>query len=132
MRYLPEELFRTLGESFKQLQETPESEENKCSLMKSLSVIQILNTMSRVMSSIGNASASGFVMEAFLSALFPNGKWESDASGIGLADFIIQGGETDHLISLKTIKEDGKIDGSKNNLLYDLFGSDSRSGGVVT
>lgn len=128
----PAELFRTLGESFKQLQETPESEENKCSLMKSLSIIQILNTMSRVMSDIGNASASGFVMEAFLSALFPNGKWEDDASGIGLADFIIQGGETDHLISLKTIKEDGKIDGSKNNLLYDLFGSDSRSGGVVT
>jgi hypothetical protein len=128
----PEELFRTLGESFKQLQEAPESEENKCSLMKSLSIIQILNTMSRVMSDIGNASASGFVMEAFLSALFPNGKWESDASGIGLADFIIQGGETDHLISLKTIKEDGMIEGSKNNLLYDLFGSDTRSGGVVT
>jgi len=79
----PEELFRTLGESFKQLQETPESEENKCSLMKSLSIIQILNTMSRVMSDIGNASASGFVMEAFLSALFPNGKWEDDASGAG-------------------------------------------------
>jgi len=128
----PEELFRTLGESFKQLQETPESEENKCSLMKSLSIIQILNTMSRVMSDIGNASASGFVMEAFLSALFPNGKWEDDASGAGLADFIIQGGDTDHLISLKTISETGDIKGSKHNLLYDLFGDGTRSGGVVT
>lgn len=131
----PEVLFKTLAESFDQLQATPEDEENKCSLMKSLSVIQILNTMSRVMSDIGNASASGFVMEAFLSALFPRGKWESDAAGAGLADFIIQGGkgsETDHLISLKTISEAGKIEGSKHNLLYDLFGDGTRSGGVVT
>ena len=128
----PDVLFRTLGESFKQLQATPEDKEDKCSLMKSLSVIQILNTMSRVMSSIGNASASGFVMEAFLAALFPNGKWEDDASGAGLADFIIQGGETDHLISLKTISETGDIKGSKHNLLYDLFGDGTRSGGVVT
>ena len=58
----PDLMFRTLGESFEQLQATKEGEENKCSLMKSLSVIQILNTMSRVMSDIGNASASGFVM----------------------------------------------------------------------
>ena len=128
----PDVLFRTLGESFKQLQATPEDKEDKCSLMKSLSVIQILNTMSRVMSDIGNASASGFVMEAFLSALFPNGKWEDDASGAGLADLIIQGGETDHLISLKTISETGDIKGSKHNLLYDLFGDGTRSGGVVT
>jgi hypothetical protein len=131
----PDVLFRTLAESFDQLQATPEDEENKCSLMKSLSVIQILNTMSRVMSDIGNASASGFVMEAFLAALFPNGKWESDAAGAGLADFIIQGGEgsdTDHLISLKTISDIGTIEGSKYNLLYDLFGDGTRSGGVVT
>lgn len=128
----PDVLFRTLGESFKQLQATPEDKEDKCSLMKSLSVIQILNTMSRVMSSIGNASASGFVMEAFLAALFPNGKWESDASGVGLADFIIQGGDTDHFISLKTISDKGVIEGSKNNLLYDLFGSDTRSNQRVT
>ena len=128
----PDVLFRTLAESFDQLQATPEDEENKCSLMKSLSVIQILNTMSRVMSDIGNASASGFVMEAFLAALFPNGKWESDAAGAGLADFIIQGGDTDHLISLKTISEKGMIKGSKHNLLHDLFGDGTRSGGVVT
>jgi len=127
----PAELFRTLGESFIQLQDA-EKEGDKCSLMKSLSVIQILNTMSRVMNDIGNASASGFVMEAFLSALFPNGKWEDDASGAGLADFIIQGGDTDHLISLKTISETGDIKGSKHNLLYDLFGDGTRSGGVVT
>ena len=102
--------------------------------MKSLSVIQILNTMSRVMSDIGNASASGFVMEAFLSALFPNGKWESDASGIGLADFIIQGGEgsDDNLISLKTQKLGSMIGGSINNLLFDLLGRNTKSGGVVT
>lgn len=130
----PDLMFRTLGESFEQLQATKEGEENKCSLMKSLSVIQILNTMSRVMSDIGNASASGFVMEAFLSALFPNGKWESDASGMGLADFIIQGGEgsNDNLISLKTQKLDSKIGGSINNLLFDLIGRNTKSGGVVT
>ena len=131
----PDVLFKALAESFRQLQATDEDEENKCSLMKSLSVIQILNTMSRVMSDIGNASASGFVMEAFLAALFPNGKWESDAAGAGLADFTIQGGEgsaTDHLISLKTISDIGTIEGSKYNLLYDLFGDGTRSGGVVT
>ena len=130
----PDLMFRTLGESFEQLQATKEGEENKCSLMKSLSVIQILNTMSRVMSDIGNASASGFVMEAFLSALFPNGKWESDASGMGLADFIIQGGEgsNDNLISLKTQKLGSMIGGSINNLLFDLIGRNTKSGGVVT
>ena len=128
----PDELFRTLAQSFDELSQTKTGEENKCSLMKSLSVIQILNTMSRVMSDIGNASASGFVMEAFLAALFPNGKWESDAAGAGLADFIIQGGDTDHLISLKTISEKGMIKGSKHNLLHDLFGDGTRSGGVVT
>mgnify|MGYP003646197323 FL=1 len=128
----PDELFRTLAQSFDELSQAEGDEENKCSLMKSLSVIQILNTMSRVMSDIGNASASGFVMEAFLAALFPNGKWESDAAGAGLADFIIQGGDTDHLISLKTISEKGMIKGSKHNLLHDLFGDGTRSGGVVT
>jgi len=130
----PDLMFRTLGESFEQLQATKEGEENKCSLMKSLSIIQILNTMSRVMSDIGNASASGFVMEAFLSALFPNGKWESDASGMGLADFIIQGGEgsNDNLISLKTQKLGSMIGGSINNLLFDLIGRNTKSGGVVT
>ena len=129
----PAELFRTLGESFIQLQDA-EKEGDKCSLMKSLSVIQILNTMSRVMNDIGNASASGFVMEAFLSALFPNGKWESDASGMGLADFIIQGGEgsDDNLISLKTQKLGSMIGGSINNLLFDLLGRNTKSGGVVT
>ena len=128
----PAELFRMLGASFDELRENLGGDGEKCSLVKSLSVIQILNTMSRIIKEIDNPSASGFIMEAFLSALFPNGKWESDASGIGLADFIIQGGETDHLISLKTISETGEIDGSKNNLLYDLLGSDSMSGGVVT
>ena len=51
----------------------------------------------------------------FLAALFPNGKWESDASGMGLADFIIQGGEgsDDNLISLKTQKL-----GSMNRRVY--------------
>jgi hypothetical protein len=130
----PDQMFRTLGESFEELSQAEVGEENKCSLMKSLSVIQILNTMSRVLSDIGNASASGFVMEAFLSALFPNGKWESDASGIGLADFIIQGGEgsDDNLISLKTQKLGSMIGGSINNLLFDLLGRNTKSGGVVT
>ena len=138
----PEQVFKALGDSFEELRNETESED-KCSLVKSLSVIQILNTMSRVMKEMDNPSSSGFIMEAFLAALFPSGEWKSDTSG-GIEDFSIGRGSEKQYISLKTMKTEGDIHGSKNGLLtslkesaskkvvYYLLGKDSGSSDKLT
>ena len=120
----PEQVFKALGESFEALRNSTESDD-KCSLVKSLSVIQILNTMSRVMKEMDNPSSSGFVMEAFLAALFPQGEWKSDTAG-GIEDFSIGRGAEKQFISLKTMKTDSVIHGSKNGLLTSLKESESK------
>ena len=123
----PEQVFKVLGQSFEELRNSTESDD-KCSLVKSLSVIQILNTMSRVMKEMDNPSSSGFVMEAFLAALFPKGEWKSDTAG-GIEDFSIGRGAEKQYISLKTMLTQGDIHGSKNGLLTSL--SESKSKRVV-
>jgi hypothetical protein len=121
----PEQVFKALGESFEKLRTESGEADNKCSLVKSLSVIQILNTMSRIMKEMDNPASSGFIMEAFLAALFPDGEWKSDTSG-GIEDFSIGRGAEKQYISLKTMKTKGSIHGSKNGLLTSLKESDSK------
>ena len=72
----PDQILKSLESSFEALEEEgacdPQTAGN-CNMGKLVSQIQLLNTMSRILTNFGSSEA-GFIMEAFLSTMFPGGQ----------------------------------------------------------
>ena len=113
----PDNILQNLAASFEDLEEgeCAPKESGNCNLGKLVSQIQLLNTMSRVLTNFG-ASEAGFIMEAFLSAMFPGGQMVPVGSGT-IADFEIRTGDENVNYSLKTIDEKAAVTGSTTELI---------------
>ncbi len=117
----PDQILASLQASFEGLEEEgacdPQTAGN-CNMGKLVSQIQLLNTMSRILTNFGSSEA-GFIMEALLSAMFPGGKVVPVGSGT-IADFFVKVGETDAGYSLKTIDEKRSVEGSVTELVKSI------------
>ena len=116
----PDEILKNLASSFTSLEEgqcEPQTAGN-CNLGRLVSQIQLLNTMSTILNDFGGSEA-GFIMEAFLSAVFPGGEMVPIGKGT-IADFFIhgEGGRVDY--SLKTTDKKAKIGGSVTSLVKSI------------
>ena len=113
----PDAILRNLETSFEELdagEACLPSEEGKCNLGVLVSQIQLLNTMSRVLSNFEPGPA-GYIMESLLSAIFPNAEVVKVGSGT-IADFAI--GPTNY--SLKTQAETEPVKGSVTDLVISI------------
>ena len=117
----PDEILKNLAASFTGLEEgqcDPQTAGN-CNIGKLVSQIQLLNTMSTILNDFGGSEA-GFIMEAFLSAVFPGGELVPIGGGT-IADFYIHGkggGKANY--SLKTTDIKAKIGGSVTSLIKSI------------
>tara|TARA_R110002020_G_scaffold66563_19_gene175014 strand:- start:700 stop:1785 length:1086 start_codon:yes stop_codon:yes gene_type:complete len=117
----PDGILRSLENSFQNLEEgqvCDPVEAGNCNLGVLLSQIQLLNTMSRVLTNFG-ASEAGFIMEALLSAMFPGGQVVPVGTGT-IADFQVKAEKGETGYSLKTISEKKSVDGSIVELVKSL------------
>ena len=116
----PDEILRNLASSFSSLEQgqcDPQTAGN-CNLGKLVSQIQLLNTMSTILNDFGGSEA-GFIMEAFLSAVFPGGELVPIGKGT-IADFFIHGKDGRADYSLKTTDKKAKIGGSVTSLVKSI------------
>lgn len=116
----PDSILQNLAASFGSLEEgkcEPQKAGN-CNLGRLVSQIQLLNTMSRVLTNFG-ASEAGFIMEAFLSAMFPGGQVVPVGSDT-IADFKVKSGSSEANYSLKTIDNATGVTGSVTELVKSI------------
>jgi hypothetical protein len=102
-----------------------------CDLARVVSKIQLLNTLSIIVNHF-DPSAAGFIMEGFLSAVFPGGKVVKVTDSLGVEDFVVAGSDGDIHYSLKTIVAESDFGGSivdlmrsidsKGEIIYYIFG----------
>jgi len=102
-----------------------------CDLARVVSKIQLLNTLSIIVNHF-DPSAAGFIMEGFLSAVFPGGKIVRVRDSLGVEDFVVAGSDGDIHYSLKTIVAESDFGGSivdlvrsidaKGEIIYYIFG----------
>lgn len=137
----PDDILRALEESFNNLsQASSDRKQGKCDLAKTISTIQLLNTLSAIINQF-EPRAAGFIMEAFLAALFPGGAVVGVSDSEGIEDFVVQGEGGDLMYSLKTYAAGKGFDGSKidlvksmraspqNEVIYYVFGKVGGKGG---
>ena len=117
-------------ESSPQLREKLEFR-GKCNLSETISKIQLLNTLSTIVNNF-DPSATGFIMEGFLSAVFPGGQVVRVKDSLGVEDFVVAGSDGDIHYSLKTKIAGSDFGGSivdlvksiegKGEIIYYIFG----------
>ena len=138
----PDEILKAIASSLDNLRtQTPDRQEGVCNLSKTISVIQLMHTLSRIFKEYGPTTA-GFMMEGFLSAVFPGGQVVPVTAAEGIQDFIIENPTEHRFYSLKNIGLGADVTGSLANLIkglnaspdgvmtYYIFGK-SESGGVL-
>jgi len=118
----PDGVFQALQNNLMQIQNSsPDRQEGTCQLSKTVSTIQLLNTISRVFAEF-DATTAGFIMEGFLSALF--GGYQVRATDTaGIQDFIIPTGNGEEFYSLKSIANGKSVEGAGANLVRGLAAS---------
>ena len=126
----PDEILKNLQlgiekESSFQLRERAEFK-GKCNLSETISKIQLLNTLSTIVNNF-DPSAAGFIMEGFLSAVFPGGQVVKVTDSLGVEDFVVAGSNGDIHYSLKT-KIAGKPFGGS---IVDLVRSIEKKGEII-
>jgi len=126
----PDEILKNLQlgikkESSFQLREEAEFK-GKCNLSETISKIQLLNTLSTIVNNF-DPSAAGFIMEGFLSAVFPGGQVVKVTDSEGVEDFVVAGSDGDIHYSLKT-KIAGKPFGGS---IVDLVRSIEKKGEII-
>lgn len=102
-----------------------------CNLAKVVSKIQLLNTLSTIVNNF-DPSAAGYIMEGFLSAVFPGGNVVKVRDSLGVEDFVVASSDGDVHYSLKTKVAGSSFGGSivdlvrsieaKGEIIYYIFG----------
>ena len=125
----PDEILKAIASNLDSLRtQTPNRQEGVCNLSKTISVIQLMHTLSRIFKEYGPTTA-GFMMEGFLSAVFPGGQVVPVTAAEGIQDFIIKNPTEHRFYSLKNIGLGADVTGSLTNLLLGLKASPD---GVMT
>jgi len=119
----PDDILKALEESFNNLSESKsDRKQGKCDLAKTISTIQLLNTLSAIINQF-EPRAAGFIMEAFLAALFPGGAVVGVSDSEGIEDFVVKGPNGDLMYSLKTYAYGKGFDGSRIDLIKSMQAS---------
>ena len=119
----PDDILKALEESFNNLSESKsDRRDGRCDLAKTISTIQLLNTLSAIINQF-EPRAAGFIMEAFLAALFPGGAVVGVSDSEGIEDFVVKGPDGDLMYSLKTYAYGKGFDGSRIDLIKSMQAS---------
>jgi len=119
----PDDILKALEEGFNNLSESKsDRRQGKCDLAKTISTIQLLNTLSAIINQF-EPRAAGFIMEAFLAALFPGGAVVGVSDSEGIEDFVVKGPNGDLMYSLKTYAYGKGFDGSRIDLIKSMQAS---------